>query len=64
MLHELPFSDELSVVEIMKAFRRYARSYQVEIIDPKDPLVLLEGSESSIEDLFNDLLNKMKGFKS
>ena len=25
LLHELPFCDELSVVEISKAFRRYAR---------------------------------------
>ena len=27
ILHELPFYDELSVVEIPKAFKRYARSY-------------------------------------
>ena len=33
LLHELPFYDELSVAEISKAFRRYARSYKVEIID-------------------------------
>ena len=25
LLHELPFYDELSVVEILKAFKRYAR---------------------------------------
>ena len=55
--------DELSVVEIPKAFRRYARSYKVEIIEPKDPLVQLEASKSSIEYLFKELLNKMKGFK-
>ena len=63
LLHELPFYDELSVVEISKAFIRYARNYKVEIIEPKDPLVQLEASKSSIEDLFKDLLNKMKGFK-
>ena len=38
LLHELSFYDELSVLEISKAFRRYARSYKVEIIDTKDPL--------------------------
>ena len=38
LLHELPFFDELSVVEISRAFRRYARSYKVEIVDSKDPL--------------------------
>ena len=32
LLHELPFYDELSVVEILKAFKRYARSYKVEKI--------------------------------
>ena len=63
LLHELPFYDELSVVEISKAFRRYARSYKVEIINLKDPLAQLEASKSSIEDLFKDLLNEMKGFK-
>ena len=63
LLHELPFFDKLSVVEILKAFRRYARSYKVEIIDSKDPLARLEASKSSIEDLFKDFLNEMKGFK-
>ena len=63
LLHELPFYDELSVVEISKAFKRYARSYKVEIIEPKDPLVQLESSKSSIKCLFKDLLNEMKGFK-
>ena len=63
LLHELPFYDELSVVEISKAFKRYARSYRVEIKDSKDSLVQLEASKSNIEDLFKDLLNKMKGFK-
>ena len=52
LLHELPFYNELSVVEISKAFRRYARSYKIEIIDPKDPLAQLEVSKSSTEDLF------------
>ena len=62
-LHELPFYDELNVVEISKAFKRYARSYKVIIIDSIDPLVQLEASKSSIEDLFKGLLNKMNGFK-
>ena len=63
LLHELLFYDELSVVEISKAFRRYARSYKVEIIDSKDPLAQLEASKSSIQDLFKDILNELKGFK-
>ena len=38
-------------------------SYKVEIIEEKDPIVQLEASKLSINDLFNDLLNKTKGFK-
>ena len=54
LLHELPFYDELNVVEISKAFKGYARSYKVEVIEPKDLLSQLEASRSSIEDLFKD----------
>ena len=63
LLHELPFYDELSVLEISKAFKRYARSYKIETIDSKDPLAQLEANKSSMEDLFKELLNEMKGFK-
>ena len=63
LLHEIPVYDELSVVEISKAFKRYARSYKVEVIDSKDLLAQLESSKSSIENSFKDLLNEMKGFK-
>ena len=63
LLHELPFYDKLSVVKISKGFREYARSYKVEIIEPKDPLVQLEANKSIIKDLFKYLLNEMKGFK-
>ena len=62
-LHELPFYDELSVVEISKEFKEYARSYKIEIIDSKDPLAQLEASKLRFKDLFQDLLNEMKGFK-
>ena len=46
-----------------KAFKTYARSYKVEVIDFKDPLIQLEAGKSSIKDLFKDVLNEMKGFK-
>ena len=62
-LHELPFYNELTVVKKSNAFKGYARSYKVEIVDSKDPLVQLEASKSSIKDLFKDLLIEMKGFK-
>ena len=62
-MHGLPFYHELSVAEVSKAFKKYARSYRVVIVDLKDPLVQLESSKSSIKDLFKDLLNERKGFK-
>ena len=49
LLHELPFYDELSVVKKSNAFKGYTRSYKVEIIESKDPLVQLEASKSSIK---------------
>ena len=60
LLHELPFHNELSIVKI---FKRYARSYRIEIIDSKDPLAQLEAAKSCIKDFLKDLLNKIKGFK-
>ena len=62
-LAELPFYEQLSVIKTNQAFRGYAMSYKVEIIERKDPIVQLEASKSSIKDLFNDLLNDTKGFK-
>ena len=63
LLHELLFYNELSVVEISKAFKGYARSYKIEIVDSKDPLAQLEASKSSIKDLFKYLLDEIKGLK-
>ena len=48
LLHERPFYNEFSVVEISKSFKSYARSYKVEIIDSKDPLAQLEASKLKI----------------
>ena len=62
-LHEVPFYDELSITEVSKAFKRYARSYKAEIVDHKDPLTQLEASKSSIKVLLKDLLNEIKSFK-
>ena len=53
----------LSVIKIYQAFKGYAMSYKVEIIEKKDPIVQLEASKLSIKNLFNDLLIELKGFK-
>ena len=63
LLPELPFYDQLNIIKTDQAFKGYARSYKVEIVDKKDLIVQLEASKSSIKDLFNDLLNETKGFK-
>ena len=63
MLSALPFNEELNVIKTNHAFRGYAMSYKVEIIEKKDPIKQLEASKSSIKDLFSDLLNETKGFK-
>ena len=62
-LAERLFYEQLSVIKTDQAFRGYAMSYKVEIIERKDPIVQLEASKSSIKNLFSDLLNETKGFK-
>ena len=62
-LAELPFYEQLSVIKTNQAFRGYAMSFKVEIIERKDPLVQLETDKLSIKDLLSDLLNGTKVFK-
>ena len=57
------FYDELSVVKTDKDFRRYAMTYNFEVIDKKNSLSQLEANKSSNKDLFNDLLDETKDFK-
>ena len=60
----LPYYEQLSVIKTNQAFRGYATSYKVEIIEEKDLIVQLEASKSSIKDLLSNLLNEAKGFKN
>ena len=62
-LVERPFYEQLDVIKTDQAFKGYLVSYKVETIVKKDPIVQLEASKLSIENLFNDLLNELKGFK-
>ena len=48
------------MIKTDRAFKRYARSYKVEIVGKKDLIVQLQASKSIIKDLFNDLLNETK----
>ena len=63
LLKELPFYDELNIVKNKTAFSCYTQSYKIEIIDKKEVIIQLKSSEISIENLLQDLLIKMKGFK-
>ena len=63
LLAELPFHDQLSAIKTDQAFSGYARSYKIEIVERKDPIVQLEVSKLSIKSLFSDLINEIKGFK-
>ena len=62
-LVELPFYEQLSVIKTDQAFKGYAISYKVKIIEKNDPIVQLEASKLSIKNLFSDLLNETKDFK-
>ena len=63
LLSELPFYEHLNIIKTNQAIKGYAMSYEVEIIERKDPMNQLEASKSSIKDLFSNLLNETKGFK-
>ena len=53
----------MNVVKNKTAFSGYAQSYNIEIIDKKDVITQLKGSEMSIKNLFKDSLMEMKEFK-
>ena len=57
-----PLAEQLSVIKTDQAFKRYAMSYKVKIIEEKDPIVPLEASKLSIKDFFSALLNETKSF--
>ena len=63
MLSELRFYEELNIILTNHAFKGYAMSYNIEIIERKDPIHQLEASKWSIKDLFSDPLNETRGFK-
>ena len=62
-LFELPFYEQLSIIKTDLVFKGHAMSSKVEIIEKKDPVLQLEASKLNIKNLFNDLLNELKGFR-
>ena len=63
LMSKLPFYKDLSEEEISGAFKRYAKSYRVKIVDKKDLMVQLYSSKGCVSKLFGELLSEMKGFK-
>ena len=59
----MPFYKQLSIIKTNQAFKGFAVSYKVEIIERKDLILQLEAIKSSIKDLFSNLLNEILGFK-
>ena len=53
----------MSLIKTDQAFSGYAKSYNVETVERKDPIVPLEESKLSTKDLFSDLINGIKDFK-
>ena len=45
LMSELPFYKDLGVKEVSEAFKRYAKSYRVEIVGKKDPMIQLYSSK-------------------
>ena len=56
LLRELPFYDEINISRKERAFKKYAETYQVEIINNKSLSDSLPVSKNSIKNLFDELL--------
>ena len=63
MLSELPYYEELNVIKTNHAFRGYALTCKIQLVENKDPIKQVEAIKSSIKYLFSDLLSKTKFFK-
>ena len=59
----LPFYDIINVLRKARAFKKYAETYEVEIINSKSLNDSLSVSKDSIKNLFDELLREKKGFK-
>ena len=63
LLHELPFYNDANISRKERAFKGYAETYKVEIINNKSLSDLLYVSKNSIKNLFDELLREKRGFK-
>ena len=63
LLRQLPFYYDINVSRKERAFRGYAKTYKVEIINNKSLSDLLYVSKNSIKNLFDELLKENRGLK-
>ena len=63
LLRELPFYDVVNISKKERAFKRYAETYKVEIINNKSLSDSVSVSKNSIKNLFAELLREKRGFK-
>ena len=63
LLRELPLYDDINISRKERAFRGYAETYKVEIINNKNLSDSLSVSKNSIKNLFDELLREKRGFK-
>ena len=54
LLRELPFYDEINISRKERAFKKYAETYKVEIINNKSLRDSLSASKNSIKNLFDE----------
>ena len=62
-LRKLPFYDDINISRKERAFKRYAETYKVEIINNKNLSDSLSVSKNSIKNLFDELLREKRSFK-
>ena len=63
LLRELPFYNDINISRKERAFREYAETYKVEVINNKSLRDLLHVSKNWIKNLFHELLREKRGFK-
>ena len=62
-MRELSFYDDINISRKERAFRMYAETYKVEIINNKSLSDSLSVSKNSIKNLFDELLREKRDFK-
>ena len=63
LLRKLPFYDDINISRNERAFKGYAKTYKVQIINNKSLRDLLSVSKNSTKNLFDELLREKRGFK-